>query len=69
MLSLENSTISNFKTGVELGPDSMFNCEATGFVGIRGGGCAIHSINPALFRMVNGSIYKGESDGIVIELT
>jgi hypothetical protein len=69
MLKILNSNISNFKTGAELGPDTIFHCEATGFVGIRGGGYAIRSIDPLMLIFSRGSIYKSESCGVHVDIS
>ena len=56
LVSLSSTTIQNFMYGVYCGADAILTCEYSSFIALRGGGCAIRSLNPKLLKFIHGSI-------------
>jgi len=68
LVSLCSTTIQNFMFGVYCGEDAILTCEASSFIALRAGGCAVKSYCPKMLKVMNGTIQKCESHGIQVTL-
>ena len=68
LVSLCSTTIQHFMYGVYCGPDAILTAEASSFIALRVGGCAVQALQPKLLKVANGTIQKCEAHGIQIEL-
>lgn len=66
-LLLQNTSMNNFHTGVNMGLNANLTALSSSFVGLRGGS-AIKAYNPASLKLCDGIIVKCESNGVWIQL-
>jgi hypothetical protein len=66
-LFLQNTAVEGFKTGIYLGRNGILKARCSSFISLRGG-YAINSIDPKDLSFSQGSVYKCESNGILVTL-
>lgn len=64
---MQNTTISNFHTGINLGTNATLYSRCSSFIQLRGGN-ALTARNPHKLSFKEGCIHKCESNGIYVKL-